>query len=59
MKRVLHKPDVSGMLAAWEIKLRWIAIKGQTLADFMVDCSFSETNPLDHPSVVVGSVTDA
>jgi len=48
----MGKPEVSGRLAAWTMELSQFfieyhprtAIKGQALADFMVECSFSEAN---------------
>lgn len=49
LKKVLHKLDVSGRLVLWAMKLSQftlkylprMAIKGQTLADFVVDAHFS------------------
>lgn len=63
LKKVLHKPEVSSWLATWAMKLSQyileyypcIAIKGQALADFVVECSFFESNSSE---AVVGSVTD-
>lgn len=63
---MLYKPEVSGQLAAWAMELgQYVleyhprtAIKGQTLADFVAECSFSEPNSSDQPDVGVGSVTN-
>lgn len=63
LKKVLHKPNVSSRLVAWAIKLTQFAleyhprtaIKGQALANFVVECSFSEPYS---SNAVVGSVTD-
>ncbi|KAK3007939.1 hypothetical protein RJ639_015022 [Escallonia herrerae] len=46
-RRILHKPDVSGRLVPWSIELREFdirnrprpSIKGQVLADFIVECT--------------------
>ncbi|XP_043687586.1 uncharacterized protein LOC122638803 [Telopea speciosissima] len=53
VSEVLHKPDISGRLITWAVELRKYdikfqprtAIKGQALADFIVECTFSETEP--------------
>lgn len=53
LKKVLYKPDVSGWLVAWVVVLSQFslehhsrtAIKGQTLADFMIKCSFTKPDP--------------
>lgn len=63
---MLHKPEVSSRLATWAIELgQYVleyyprtAIKGQALADFMVECSFFEPDSSDRLDAVVGSVTD-
>lgn len=63
LKKVLHKPNISGRLATWAMELTQFtlefhprtSIKGQALVDFVVECSFSEPDSLD---AVVGSVTD-
>lgn len=49
----MHKPDLSGRLINWSIELSQLhltyvprtAIKAQALADFVVECVFSETTP--------------
>lgn len=53
LRKILHKPDLSGRLINWAVELgqfdlRYIprtAIKAQALADFVVECSFSTTEP--------------
>lgn len=63
---MLHRPDVSGRLAAWAVELTqfvlkyhpWMAIKGQALADFIVECSFSEPDSDGQESGMVGSVSE-
>lgn len=52
LKKILHKSDASKRLVDWTIELSqfaleyWprIAIKGQTLADFVNEYSFTEVN---------------
>ncbi|KAK3043190.1 hypothetical protein RJ639_001623 [Escallonia herrerae] len=47
LRRILHKPDVSGRLVSWSIELGEFdihykprpSIKGQALADFIVECT--------------------
>ncbi|KAK3003687.1 hypothetical protein RJ639_018457 [Escallonia herrerae] len=47
LRRILHKPDVSGRLVPWSIELGEFdihykprpSIKGQALADFIVECT--------------------
>jgi hypothetical protein len=55
MKKVLQKPDLSGRLVNWAVKLgqfdiefhSWTAIKGQVLADFLVEfCNIPEAEEL-------------
>ncbi|XP_074329165.1 uncharacterized protein LOC141666851 isoform X1 [Apium graveolens] len=48
LKRILHKPDITGRLAAWTIELSQfyieykprMAIKAQVLSDFVAECQF-------------------
>ncbi|XP_074336638.1 uncharacterized protein LOC141673802 [Apium graveolens] len=48
LKRILHKPDMTGRLAAWTIELSQFyieykpraAIKAQVLSDFIAECQF-------------------
>lgn len=48
LRRVLHKPDMSGRLASWTIDLSQFNIestlrtstKSQVLSDFMIECNF-------------------
>ncbi|XP_074362426.1 uncharacterized protein LOC141702698 [Apium graveolens] len=48
LKRILHKPDITGRLAAWTIELTQFyieykprtAIKAQVLSDFVAECQF-------------------
>ncbi|XP_074326812.1 uncharacterized protein LOC141664756 [Apium graveolens] len=48
LKRILHKPDITGRLAAWTIELSQFyieykprtAIKAQVLSDFVTECQF-------------------
>ena len=50
MKQILHKPETSGRLVKWEIKLSEFdirykprtAIKGQVLADFIMEFTSKE-----------------
>lgn len=52
LKKIMGKPKVIGRLAAWTMELSQFfveyhprtAIKGHVLADFVVECSFSEAN---------------
>lgn len=37
----------------------WMTIKGQALADFIIECSFSKPDSSDQPGEVVSSVTNA
>jgi hypothetical protein len=55
MKKVLQKPDLLGRLVNWAMELRqfdiefhpWTAIKGQVLADFLVEfCNIPEAEEL-------------
>ncbi|KAK3019491.1 hypothetical protein RJ639_004890 [Escallonia herrerae] len=56
LRRILHKPDLSGRLVPWSIELDKFdihyrprpSIKGQALADFVVECTFpiEEDEPL-------------
>ncbi|KAK2996476.1 hypothetical protein RJ639_025737 [Escallonia herrerae] len=56
LRRILHKPDLSGRLVPWSIELGEFdihyrprpSIKGQALADFVVECTFpiEEEQPL-------------
>lgn len=49
LKRILHKPKMSGRLAAWTIELSQFsityvprtAIKAQVLSDFVAECQFA------------------
>lgn len=51
LKRILHKPDMTGRLATWTIVLSQFyieykprsAMKSQVLSDFVVECQFSTT----------------
>ncbi|XP_074323773.1 uncharacterized protein LOC141660685 [Apium graveolens] len=48
LKRILHKPDMTGRLAAWTVELSQFhieylprsAVKSQILSDFVVECKF-------------------
>jgi hypothetical protein len=50
LKKVLQKPDLSGRLMNWAVKLGqfdiefhpWTAVKGQVLGDFLVDLAASQ-----------------
>lgn len=50
LKRILHKPDMTGRLTAWTIELRKFYIeyippttmKAQVLSDFVAECQFTE-----------------
>ncbi|XP_074373571.1 uncharacterized protein LOC141713906 [Apium graveolens] len=52
LKRILHKPDMTGRLAAWTVELSQFhieysprnAVKSQVLSDFDVECQFD--NPI-------------
>ncbi|KAK3005034.1 hypothetical protein RJ639_016773 [Escallonia herrerae] len=57
LRRILHKPDLSGRLIAWSVELGEFdihyrprpSIKGQALADFIVECTLPievEESPL-------------
>ncbi|KAK2998090.1 hypothetical protein RJ639_024889 [Escallonia herrerae] len=60
LRRILHKPDLSGRLVPWSIELGEFdihyrprpSIKGQALADFVVECTFpiEEEEPLTSPN---------
>ncbi|XP_017216818.2 uncharacterized protein LOC108194379 [Daucus carota subsp. sativus] len=51
LRRVLHRPDISGRLAAWTIELSQFnlefeprnSMKSQALSDFVAECNFSES----------------
>ena len=51
LRRVLHRPDISGRLASWTVELSQFsiefaprtAVKSQVLSDFIAECSFSES----------------
>nr|XP_017239614.1 PREDICTED: uncharacterized protein K02A2.6-like [Daucus carota subsp. sativus] len=53
LRRVLHRPDMTGRLAAWtaelsQFNLEFIprtAVKSQVLSDFIAECNFSEPAP--------------
>ncbi|KAK3005558.1 hypothetical protein RJ639_016356 [Escallonia herrerae] len=48
LQQILHKPDLSGRLVPWSVELEEFDIlykshsflKGQALADFIVECTF-------------------
>lgn len=66
LKRVLYKLDASRRLVAWAVELSQFAleyhsrtaIKGQALADFMIECSFTEPDPLVRSEEEVCQVTE-
>ena len=53
LKRILHKPDMTGRLAAWTIELSQFYIvykprttmKSQVLSDFVIECQFAKPEP--------------
>ena len=57
LRRILHRPDMSGRLAAWTIELSQfslefaprMAMKSQALSDFVAECNFSD-NQENKPS---------
>lgn len=57
LRKILHKPDLSGHLVNWAVELSQFSInylprtsiKGQALSDFLVECS--TVNPLEHSSI--------
>jgi ribonuclease HI len=62
LKKVLQRPDLSGRLVNWDIGLGqfdiefhpWVAIKGQALADFLVEtCGVPEVDELSKNSTWV------
>ncbi|XP_074359678.1 uncharacterized protein LOC141699730 [Apium graveolens] len=50
LKRILHKPDMTGFLAAWKVELSQFhieylprsAMKSQILSNFVVECKFND-----------------
>ncbi|XP_074355917.1 uncharacterized protein LOC141695578 [Apium graveolens] len=50
LRKILHKPDISGRLVNWAVELSQFnlsfiprtAIKAQALADFIIECNFPE-----------------
>lgn len=62
---MLHKPDTLGRLIAWVVELSQfvleyhprIVIKGQALANFVVECSFTEPDSQDRSEGVICLVT--
>ncbi|XP_017221564.1 uncharacterized protein LOC135148512 [Daucus carota subsp. sativus] len=64
LRKILHKPELSGRLINWAIELSQFhltyvprtAIKAQALADFVVECNFTqpeETTPESHTPIPV------
>ncbi|KAL8135326.1 hypothetical protein AgCh_010115 [Apium graveolens] len=53
LRKIIHKPDVSGRLVNWVVELSQFnlsfiprtAIKAQALADFIIECNFPEEEP--------------
>ncbi|XP_074342780.1 uncharacterized protein LOC141680456 [Apium graveolens] len=53
LKKIIHKPDVSGRLVNWAVELSQFnlsfiprtTIKAQALADFIIECNFPEEEP--------------
>ncbi|XP_074342973.1 uncharacterized protein LOC141680733 [Apium graveolens] len=53
LRKIIHKLDISGRLLNWAVELRKFnlrfiprtAIKAQALADFIIECNFSEEEP--------------
>ncbi|XP_074377083.1 uncharacterized protein LOC141718605 [Apium graveolens] len=53
LRKIIHKPDVSGRLVNWAVELSQFnlsfisttAIKAQALADFIIECNFPEDEP--------------
>ncbi|KAK3022018.1 hypothetical protein RJ639_045179 [Escallonia herrerae] len=58
LRRILHKPDLSGRLVPWSVELGEFdiqykprpSIKGQALVDFIVECTLL-INDANHPSL--------
>lgn len=59
LKRILHKPDMNGRLAAWTIELSQFhidympraAMKSQFLSDFVAECQFSTPHTFEELQV--------
>ena len=57
LKKILHKPDVSGRLLKWSIEISGFdinfkarrAIKAQALADFIAETAFQAKDPDNAP----------
>ena len=57
LKKIFHKPDVSGRLLKWSIEISGYdvsfearrAIKAQALADFIAETTFQQGDPSDAP----------
>ncbi|WOG87730.1 hypothetical protein DCAR_0206961 [Daucus carota subsp. sativus] len=55
LRRVLHRPDMTGRLAAWIVELSQFslefvprtAVKSQVLSDFIAECNFSEPTTIN------------
>lgn len=55
LRRILHKPDLSGRMVNWTMKLRQFqlefvprtSIKAQALVDFIMECTFPASEPED------------
>ena len=57
MRKIIHKPDISGRLVNWAIELSQFSltflprttVKAQVLADFVVECNFpkNQTTPME------------
>ncbi|KAL8103719.1 hypothetical protein AgCh_028066 [Apium graveolens] len=53
LRKIIHKPDVSGRLVNWAVELSKFnlsfiprtAIKAQALADFIIECNFPKEEP--------------
>lgn len=59
LRKILHKPELSGRLVNWEVELSQFniaylprtSIKGQTLADFLVECPASPVDNADPEAI--------